>query len=303
MSREIFANGSQSTLSAAITSTSATSISVAAGSFFPSSGNFRLNVETETMLCTARSGNTLTVVRGIEGSTAATHGIGQYVTQILTAGALQRWGRDNDPYFDTGRPNFGIYDASGNVLTSGDFTATNVTTTTIADQNGIIVLKSPGQGSDGSDNLVLYTRTAPTPPYSIVAAMDVFGLLSGDHIHAGVCFRESSTGKFTVLFTDCAGGEPSIRINRWNSPTSYDGDDFNDATMTTPPGHRIWFHLYDDGTNLNYFVSDDGINWVGVAAVSRTAFMSGGPDQVGFAMDLQDSMYDNYIKLVHWDGA
>lgn len=68
----------------------ATSITVIDGSVFPSVGDFRLNCEDELMLCTARSTNVLTVTRGIEGTTAAAHGSGVFVTQVNTAAGFQR---------------------------------------------------------------------------------------------------------------------------------------------------------------------------------------------------------------------
>lgn len=69
---------------------SVTSITVADGSVFPSVGNFRLNCEDELMLCTARSTNTLTVTRGIEGTTAASHGAVTPITQVVTAGSIEQ---------------------------------------------------------------------------------------------------------------------------------------------------------------------------------------------------------------------
>src|SRR5690348_6953800 len=100
--REKFSNNAQSTLSASATNTD-TSITVASGSPFPSMGNFRLIVESEIMLCTARSGNVLTVQRGIEGTTAAAHASGVNVAQIVTTGALQQYGRDNVAGWDGSR--------------------------------------------------------------------------------------------------------------------------------------------------------------------------------------------------------
>jgi hypothetical protein len=70
------------TLSAAITTTSATSLTVTSGAAFPSTdtttlgpwaSHFLIQIDSEWMLCTARSTNTLTVKRGMLGTTAATH--------------------------------------------------------------------------------------------------------------------------------------------------------------------------------------------------------------------------------------
>lgn len=91
---ENFANEYQSTLSAAITSTSATSISVTSATGAPAT-NFRIRIDDEYMLVTGVSGTTLTVTRGVEGSTAATHTNGSPVTHVLTAGGLAQYVSEN----------------------------------------------------------------------------------------------------------------------------------------------------------------------------------------------------------------
>src|SRR5271170_691871 len=91
---ELFGNNCQTTLAAAIPSTSATTLTVTSNGTagtpggFPSTGNFRILIDSEYMLVTSVSGTTWTVSRGIEGSVAATHANGVQVTQIVTAGAL-----------------------------------------------------------------------------------------------------------------------------------------------------------------------------------------------------------------------
>jgi hypothetical protein len=84
---EKFSNDAQSTLTAAIAAGDA-SLTVASAAAFPSSGNFRLLIDSEILLVTAVAGNTFTVGRGQEGTTAAAHANGAYATHVLTAGAL-----------------------------------------------------------------------------------------------------------------------------------------------------------------------------------------------------------------------
>lgn len=84
---EQFANSASSTLNGTISS-SVTSLTVASASTFPSSGNFRIIVDSEIMLVTAVSTNTFTVTRGYESTVAASHTSGVAVTHILTAGSL-----------------------------------------------------------------------------------------------------------------------------------------------------------------------------------------------------------------------
>jgi hypothetical protein len=92
----LYTNNAVSTLSAAITTTGQTSIVLVDASAFPTptSPDFFTctitqagSAETswEEVKCTGRSGNTLTVVRGQEGSTAATWAIGDKVEIRWTA--------------------------------------------------------------------------------------------------------------------------------------------------------------------------------------------------------------------------
>lgn len=93
---EQFANNAASTLDGAIDN-STTTIVVAAGegSRFPAVGNFRLMIgldpfTAEIVLATARTTDTITVIRGQEGTSAQSWGNGTGVTHIVTAGAIEQ---------------------------------------------------------------------------------------------------------------------------------------------------------------------------------------------------------------------
>ena len=83
---EQFANEYETTLNGGIDA-STTSITVASATGAPAA-NFRIRVDNEYMLVTAVAGTTFTVVRGIEGSAAASHSNAATVTHVLTAGGL-----------------------------------------------------------------------------------------------------------------------------------------------------------------------------------------------------------------------
>ncbi|MFI5814838.1 hypothetical protein ACIA7S_28265 [Streptomyces sp. NPDC051643] len=69
------------TLASAVSTTGATSITVASASGFPGSGNYNIQVDGEVMTVTGGQGTTTwTVTRGVNGSTAATHSSGATVT-------------------------------------------------------------------------------------------------------------------------------------------------------------------------------------------------------------------------------
>jgi hypothetical protein len=61
------------------------------GALFPATGNFRVTCESEIMLCTARSSDTLTVTRGQEGTSAVGHTSGVAVAHTLTKGGLDQY--------------------------------------------------------------------------------------------------------------------------------------------------------------------------------------------------------------------
>lgn len=269
--RELFANNATTTLSSSTTS-SATTLSVTTGSVFPSTGNFRLIVGSETMLCTARSSNTLTVVMGYESTTAASHASGSTVSQILTVGGLLR-NRQDDLHFAGGsQPPVGrLLDASGNVLTSSDFTTTaGVSGSSVTDQAGTLLL-TVAAGSGGF-NLSTLLRSAPATPYSIQCALQFcFADANSCALWAGLCATDGTKLVTHGLFlTDTAVFE--IATSKLVSVTSEDSDYTSNAAWAT--GLYLWLKVTDDGTNLSFFRSHDGVNWVQSWQVSRTDYLS-----------------------------
>ena len=86
---ETFANQAVTTLSAAITTTTTTSCSVIDATAFPTTGNFRIRIDGEILIVTGVEGNTFTIMRGAEGTLAATHASGASVIHLLTKGGLE----------------------------------------------------------------------------------------------------------------------------------------------------------------------------------------------------------------------
>ena len=87
MATETFSNNASSTLSMSVDNV-VTLLSVVDGSSFPSSGQFRLKINNELMLCISRFGDNLVVARAQEGTSAASHASGDAVVHIVTAAAL-----------------------------------------------------------------------------------------------------------------------------------------------------------------------------------------------------------------------
>ncbi len=83
-------NRATSTLASGITDTDTTlTVATGDGSKFPSSGDFHITIEDEILKCTARSGDTLTVTRAQEGTSAASHDAGKTVSLNITAAIIE----------------------------------------------------------------------------------------------------------------------------------------------------------------------------------------------------------------------
>jgi hypothetical protein len=302
--RERLANNAFTTLDGNINN-SVTSIDVTDGSVFPATGNFRLTVSQEIMLCTARSGNTLTVVRGYEGTGAASHSDLDNIVLSLTAGAVDRWAKDNDAFWGaTGRPPLGVIsNGAGGILTLSDFTWVHQGTATASDQNGTILMRAPPASGENARMLV---RTAPSPPWTVIAAFEGFGIVDGGVPTLGLLARQSSSGKF---FGGTINSEGTFnRVFSWAAYTLASPTSFNSTILsrengrTTPFGRYFWMKLEDDGTDLKFYGSYDGLYWHLLATHDRDSYMtSGGPDQFGWYINNYNSTnWDMLCRLCAW---
>jgi hypothetical protein len=138
---EQLANNAASILTAAIPDAVATTLTVANGTVFPATGNFRIIIDTELLLCTSRSGNTLTVTRGIEGTTAASHLNGAAVTHVLTQAGLLQYLTEQAPYI------------SGE-LGYAQIT-TNVNLTVVAEASAVTIVTAPAITVDGATAILI----------------------------------------------------------------------------------------------------------------------------------------------------
>jgi hypothetical protein len=303
--REVFANNASSTLAAAVASTSVTTLSVNSAAPFPTTGNFRILIDTEIMLVTAVSGTTFTVVRGAEGSTAATHLVNASVVHIFTQGSHQIYLRDNQPFSDDSNRNpFRLQDASGNILTKSSFSVVNGGLATITDENSGPITIYKTKETSGGEDVCFLARSAPGTPYQVYASMEGILLDPTEYSGFGIGFRNLTTGQLSNLTISMDGGTvfPAIAIYNFNSPTSYDAALVGRFTGYLPSPK--WLSIKDDGTNLNYYLSHNGIQWILVGSQTRTAFFTAAPDQVGFFLSSSyNTSHDIAASLMSWAGA
>lgn len=297
--REVLKNNATTTLDGEHND-AVTTLAVVDGSVFPATGDFRLLVGSELMLCTARSGNNLTVARGQEGTTAASHASSASVWLVLTQAAVQRYLRDNLPGADGGRAPLRLVTASGTPLSASDFTKLDGSiASSLADVAGGIVATKAGK-TGGYDNSIYY-RTAPTAPYKVSVCLSAYTFnITGGTFHVG--FRESASGKLVTFGVRLLN--PAVFSTKWsalNTPVGdYIGFDTTHFQFIMPQ----WLQLEDDGSHFIFSMSMDGMNWITLLSKLYSDAFTTAPDQVLWGVNPQNAVASTdcmYATLHAWD--
>jgi len=163
-------------------------------------------------------------------------------------------------------------------------------TSTISVSEGTHVLT--GQASF-AENIRQRVRAAPAPPYSIVIGFN--GLTTTNHI--GIHWRESSTSKIQTARLTNSG---QFNVCRYNNDTTWSGVCSGAFAIHSARSGIYWIRLTDNNTNLLVDFSPNGRDWVNYFSESRTAFMAGGPDQVGFYTNGNSSTVPEIIEIYSW---
>jgi hypothetical protein len=311
--REQLANNAVSKLNGAITSI-ATSLTLKTGdgALFPAAGDFRLMLGEEILLCTARSGDTLTVVRGVEGTTAAPYGNQTPLASIVTTGAVQTYLADNLPWAGAQLP-FRIADANGkslqigNALSAGDFGVVDPDHNSVVTQSGnaISVFKPSGSGIAAGMYL---TRPLPSGAViQLVACVDAgANNNSGWAGYKGIGFRCSTTGAVSLLQWCPTSSQVFVRKDQTGTdPVS---TPYNLAPTSLSCNERLWIKaalVTDVGIGWAFYISNNGIDWIlvwGGSTQQDDTFGGGVPDQLVFYCVAQNNLATSHTLLAWYEG-
>lgn len=134
-----------------------------------------------------------------------------------------------------------------------------------------------------SDNRRLLVMSAPgSTPYTITAAFVGMICASNDGAIA-LIGRDSSSGKYVALqyaFDSFTNQKMMLTLSTYNSPTSGNANVFFQKAYFA--GSILWLRWNDDGTNRNYSVSVDGVNFVTIYSEARTTWVTA--DQIGWGV-------------------
>lgn len=306
---EQFANNAATALNGSIDNT-VTSVTVTDGSVFPSIGNYRLLVGAEIMLCTARSSNTLTVVRGHESTTAASHDNGANIELVFTKGSIETLLSDyqsaggyasrpstnlrkGQEYFATDLVNarwfyngtnwdliYPTYIPYANRVDISGWTAQNHSTWQFTDKNGILECRT-NDTVDGNTVRGYSKNHGLTAPFSITAIMHP--IISTQQVNTFlVGLRDTISGRcaFALHYTaDNTIG--AVAAENWNGFSGWGGTPV--STIYANCHTTRWLKVEDDGTNINYYISIDGKTFNRYGQVANNSWLTNNRGGFAFA--------------------
>jgi hypothetical protein len=186
------------------------------------------------------------------------------------------------------------------------FTPTNPTLTSfswvnqgsasVAAASASVTLIAPGVAGA---NLRIRDKAVPTAPYTVTAVILPL-MFRKQWYSAGLCLRDSASGKVEVYDQQCDTGERRLRVSQYTNPTTILGNVFANSVATML---QFW-RINDDNTNRIISISGDGINWQTIYSVSRTDWLT--PNRIGWFVNPEvaaGTLYEIHAQLLSWAEA
>lgn len=175
----------------------------------------------------------------------------------------------------SGGGNFSPYPASLTPPVSTNFTWSNQGSTTVTDKSNRMVASVPV--SVGNLPAQLYNTALPSTPYTIDAAFSMGGLVSADHVVAGILLKNTGGAPLVQFGPDLKSATPGAAVMRWNSVTSFNV--FTIDTLASVNPGLIFVRITDDGTTRKYYLSNNGLDFALVYSEATNSWVT--PNQTG----------------------
>lgn len=170
--------------------------------------------------------------------------------------------------------------AGGDITTTGTISVAGVTQPTVAglpftvwqNQGGATITTNavgvsmfcPSSG--GSNALRFLGEPAPSTPYSFTAHVDMTQIDSGHNGAAGIGWSDGTQYQFIGIVGANASGA-FVNVQYWTTNSAFSTNNFSGAQTRTD----CWFQITDDGTNVIFALSNDGINFVTAYSVAKAS--------------------------------
>jgi len=139
-------------------------------------------------------------------------------------------------------------------------------------------------------------RVRPLPGAWSVTLGVVKGFRHGN-TQAGLILRESATGKL-MFHSYGVSSVPGWFISRYTNPTTFGAVVVNYHER----GQGImWQRFTLNGSNIEYYISVDGLSFKHMGSVAQTTPFTTTPDQWGFYMNNSNAFLPTWLDIIDWD--
>ncbi len=160
-------------------------------------------------------------------------------------------------------------------MDTATFAWQNQNSSTATQQGSGIALYSPSAGG-GSSQRMYYIAT-PGTPYTVTAKL--CNLSGNPVITYGLAWTDGT--KYHTFHVNNNVNAFTINWTRWSNASTGAGDDYSSNVDSTD--FMSWMRVADNGTNRSIAISRDGINFITLASVARTTYLT--PTRVGVLMN------------------
>jgi hypothetical protein len=297
MTSEKFTNLGESTLASAYTS-GGSSITVVSAATFPTAGVFRVRLDNPSETIFRVDSVSGAVFTGGAEDNDGNADAGVAAVHVATAAVAERFlqspesGEARSPHGASGAFFVGPFQFPITALSQSSWTWVNQGSAAYSESGGTVYITCPT--ATGTNLRGRHKSMSGITSVTMGIIPELWGVAAaGIRLMAhGILLRESGTGELTFFAManfafSVGGGSPTIVAYNFNSPTSGSAA-IAERSIGVVPLYNF-LRVTDSGGNLTFYHSLDKVNWYQFAQVSRTSFMAGGPDQIGWGIFNQAS--------------
>ncbi len=164
------------------------------------------------------------------------------------------------------------------------------TSTAIDASNGIFFTQPFG----ATQYIAALVQNAPGTPWTFTMAFLPL-MFAVNFQSCGLAISDGT--KITTLRLACNSGVLSLQIDDWTNATTYSGSLSSGANFVAVY-YPLWFRVNDNGTNVIWSYSIDGVNFLQILSRARTTFQT--PSKFGICSNAQNGSQNVYFTCLSW---
>lgn len=155
--------------------------------------------------------------------------------------------------------------------------------------NGMVTITSPSRSNLDNLNCIVQPVPASTP-WAYVAVIYINPIPNGSNaplIKGGLSLYEQSSGKLETWGTELSSNTANnahFIFGQWTNTTTNSSFPTVSEPGAVPAGYEYW-KIKNDGTNLTFLASPDGVNYLQARSELKASFFASGPSHIGICID------------------